>query len=76
MNQTTLKAVLEQAEHWAEEDRQDLADYARVIEARRTGTYRVSETEREALTKSLKEADRGEFATDAMISAAAKRFDR
>ncbi|WP_163267906.1 hypothetical protein [Chelativorans alearense] len=76
MNQTTLKAILEQAEHWAEEDRQDLADYARVIEARRTGTYRVSETEREALTRSLKEADRGEFATDTMISAAAKRFDR
>jgi hypothetical protein len=37
MNQTTLRTILERAEHWAEEDQQDLAVYARVIEARRTG---------------------------------------
>jgi hypothetical protein len=76
MNQTTLRTILERAEHWAEEDQQDLADYARVIEARRTGVYRVSEAEREALTEALAEAERGDFATEEMISETAKRFHK
>ncbi|MCO0638084.1 hypothetical protein [Chelativorans salis] len=44
-----------------------MADHARVIEARRTGTYRVSEAERETLTTALKEADQGEFATEGTV---------
>src|SRR5688572_5272423 len=34
MNDLSLKIILESAEAWPEEDRRELADYARVIEAR------------------------------------------
>ncbi|WP_309083131.1 hypothetical protein [Chelativorans sp.] len=75
MNQVILKSILERAEHWAEEDVEDLADYARVIEARRTDTYRVSEEEREVLIQAVEETERGDFAADDLISAAAKCFN-
>ena len=74
MNQNTLKSILKHAENWAEEDREELADYARVIEARRTGLYRVGEAERRALNEALVEADRGDFATDDMVAESAKRY--
>lgn len=61
MNQNTLRIILEHAESWAEEDRQELADYARVIEARRTDVYRVTQSERSALTVALEQADRRRF---------------
>jgi predicted transcriptional regulator len=36
----------------------------------------VSEAEREALTEALAEAERGDFATEEMISETAKRFHK
>ena len=36
-----LKEVLEQAESWPLEDQRELAEYAREIEARRTGIYTI-----------------------------------
>ena len=34
-----LKEVIEHAETWPREDQEELAEYAREIEARRTGVY-------------------------------------
>ena len=56
-----LKEVIEHAETWPREDQEELAEYAREIEARRTGIYIMSDDERSAVQKGLAEADRGEF---------------
>ena len=61
----TLKDVLEHAVTWPQEDQDKLAEYAREIEARRTGIYALSDDERLAVAKGLAEAHRGEFAPDA-----------
>ena len=70
-----LKEVIEHAESWPVEDQQELAEYAREIEARRTGVYSMSDDERAAVGKGLAEADRGEFVTDEIVAEADKRHD-
>ena len=55
------------------EDQQELAEYAREIEARRTGVYSMSDDERAAVRTGLAEADRGEFVPDEIIIEADKR---
>ena len=49
----TLKDLLEHAETWPREDQDELAEYAREIQARRTGVYTMSEDERAAVAKLL-----------------------
>jgi hypothetical protein len=71
----TLKEVIEHAEAWPLEDQQELAEYAREIEARRTGVYTMSDDERVAVRKGLAEADRGEFVPDEIVAEADKRSD-
>jgi predicted transcriptional regulator len=68
-----LKEVFEHADTWPQEDQEELAEYAREIEARRTGIYTMSDDERAAVWKGLAEADRGEFVSDELISEADKR---
>jgi hypothetical protein len=70
-----LKEVIEHAETWPLEDQEELAEYAREIEARRTGVYTMSDDERGAVRKGLAEADRGEFVPDEVITEADKRRD-
>lgn len=59
-----LKDVLEQAETWPQQDQEELAEYAREIQARRTGEYTMSDKERAAVRRGLAQADRGEFVSD------------
>jgi hypothetical protein len=59
-----LEEVIKKAEHWPREDQEELAEYAREIEARRTGTYVMSDAERAAVREGLAQADRGEFDED------------
>jgi predicted transcriptional regulator len=70
-----LKEVIEHAETWPLEDQEELAEYAREIEARRTGVYTMSDDERAAVRRGLAEADRGEFVPDEVITEADKRHD-
>jgi len=70
-----LKEVIEQAETWPEQDQEDLAEYAREIQARRTGVYIMSDDERAAVARGLAEADRGEFVSDEIVAEADKRHD-
>ena len=51
MTAKELKEVLERVETWPQEDQQALAEYAREIEARRTGVYRLTDDERAAIAK-------------------------
>ena len=70
-----LKDVIEQAETWPLEDQQELVEYAREIEARRTGVYTTSDDERVAVRNGLAEADRGEFVPHEIVAEADKRSD-
>ena len=70
-----LKEVIEHAETWPVEDQEELAEYAREIEARRTGVYSMSDDERAAVRTGLAEADRAEFVPDEVITEADKRRD-
>lgn len=71
----TLKEVIELAETWPLEDQQELAEYAREMEARRTGIYTMSDDERAAVRLGLAEADRGEFVPDDILGESDKRSD-
>jgi predicted transcriptional regulator len=71
----TLREVLEQAATWPREDQDELAEYAREIEARRTGTYTMSDEEQIAVRRGLAEADRGEFVSDDRLAEADKRHE-
>jgi hypothetical protein len=51
MMTTILRDVLRRAEAWPQEDQEALAEYARELEARRTGTYRLTDDERAAIDK-------------------------
>ncbi len=68
-----LKEVFEHAEAWPQEDQEELAEYAREIEARRTGIYTMSDDERTAVGKGLAEAGRGEFVSEELVAEADKR---
>ena len=68
-----LKEVIEHAETWPQEDQEELAEYAREIEARRTGVYTMSDDERAAVGRGLMEADRGQFVSEELVSESDKR---
>jgi hypothetical protein len=72
----TLKDAVRLAETWPAEDQEELAEYAREIEARRTGVYVMSDEERIAVRKGLAEADRGEFVPDKVIAESNRGHDR
>jgi hypothetical protein len=57
----TLRDALAHAETWPREDQDEFAEYAREIEARRTGIYTMSDDERAAVSRGLAEADRRQF---------------
>jgi predicted transcriptional regulator len=68
-----IKDLLDRLKSWPEEDIQELDDYARVIEARRTGIYTMSDEERAAVQRGLEQAQRGEFVSDEEVEAFWKR---
>jgi predicted transcriptional regulator len=70
----TLNDVLERAKTWPEEDRETLIEYARELEARRTGVYLLNDGERAAIAVGRAQAARGEFATDQEMAALWKEF--
>ena len=70
-----LKEMIEHAATWPQEDQEELAEYAREIEARRTGVYTMSDQERAAVGRGLAQADRGEFVSDQLIAEADKRHE-
>jgi hypothetical protein len=70
-----LKDAIEKAETWPQQDQEDLAEYAREIQARRTGVYIMSDDERAAVERGLAQADRGEFVSDEVVAEADKRHD-
>jgi len=70
MTKEQITAVLESVRSWPEEDQEELAEIAREIEARRTGTYRATPEE----LRAIDEADRSGIATEEEVEAAFKAF--
>jgi hypothetical protein len=70
----TLKEVLERAETWPEEDQEELAEYVRDIEARRTGVYHASADELAAIDEALGQVARGEVASKEEVEEAFATF--
>ena len=62
-----LKEVIEHAETWPQEDQEELAEYAREIEARRTRIYLMSDDERTAVGKGLAEAGCRQFVSEEAV---------
>jgi hypothetical protein len=69
----SVRKILEQVETWPEEDQEELAEYAREIEARRSCIYQLSEDERAALAQSAEDVRAGRFASDEQIAAIFKK---
>jgi hypothetical protein len=59
-----VTALLQGIESWPEEDQEELVEVARLIEARRTGVYRLSDEERAAVRAGRDAPRRGEFVPD------------
>ena len=66
--------LLEQVESWPEEDQDELAEYARDIEARRTGVYCATAEELQVIDEAIAELGRGEMASEADVKAAFAKF--
>ena len=70
---TDTKSLLELVASWPPDDVEELEEYARFIEARRTGVYRPTADERAAISEGVVQADRGEFVPDEDMQAFWKR---
>ncbi len=64
-----VKEIIGRAEHWPEEDQEELAQAALEIELRRAGNYRATPEELAAIDQGLASAARGEFASEADVQA-------
>lgn len=64
------KQILEHVGSWPEEDQEELAEYARGIEARRSGVYRPTAEELEAIDA----ADKSGVASHEQVEAAFRSF--
>ena len=70
MTKGQIEAVLEAVRSWPQEDQEELAEFAREIEARRAGVYVLSDDERAA----IEEAERSGIASDEDIARFWKRY--
>ena len=66
------KKLLEQVEAWPAEDQEELAEYARDIEARRTGVYHATPEE----LRAIEEAERTDRANEEEVESAFRSFRR
>jgi hypothetical protein len=67
------KKLLERLSTWPDEDLAELEEFAREIEARRTGVYVLSDEEWADLQEGIAEADRREFVSGEVVAEADKR---
>jgi predicted transcriptional regulator len=70
----SLREMLPVIESWPAEDQAALAEFAREIEASRTGVYTMTTEEAAAVAEGSAQADRGEFASEERMAAVWRRF--
>jgi hypothetical protein len=75
MNQMSpkTKKLLEQVESWPQEDQDELAEFVREIEARRSGVYVVDAEEEAAIREGSAQLDRGEWVSEEAMRSFWKR---
>ena len=61
--------ILDRINTWPEEDRDELAEVARAIEARRKGVYQVTPEEEEAIREGLADLQRGDCVSEETMRA-------
>jgi hypothetical protein len=61
-------------ESWPAQDQEELAEYAREIEARRTGVYSAAPEELAAIDEALGQVARGEISSKDEVEAAFAKF--
>jgi hypothetical protein len=72
---TTIRDILERCETaWSVEEQEELAAYARDIEARRTGFYEMTDEEEAAILKAEEQEARGEIATEEELAEDRRRY--
>lgn len=69
---SSTKKLFERVESWPAEDQEELAEYARDIEARRTGLYRATPEELQAIDQ----VERSGVAAQEEVEAAFRTFRR
>jgi hypothetical protein len=69
----TAKSILERVAAWPERNQEELAEVAREIEARRTGTYELSAEEQVAIHDGLADLDQGRSVGEEAMRAFWKR---
>ena len=72
--QPRMKKLFERVEAWPPQDQDDLAEYAREIEARRTGVYDATPEELAAIDEALGEIAQGKVASREEVEAAFAKF--
>ena len=73
MKSDTLKELVREAQTWPPEDQQELAEYGRSIEARRSGHYILADDERVGVADGRAQADRRAFVSDRVVAKTEKR---
>jgi hypothetical protein len=68
------KELLERVESWSQAEQEELAEFVREIEARRTGVYHATADELAAIDEALAQIERGEKASEEDIEAAFASF--
>lgn len=59
-----LRKLVETAETWSDEDQDALLAYARQLEARNAGLYRLSDDEKAAVLEGLTQANAGDLSSE------------
>jgi hypothetical protein len=72
----SLKKMLARAQAWSEEDREELAQAALEIEARRHGNYQATEEELKAIDEGLAAVERGDIAGEEEVEALFAKYRR
>jgi hypothetical protein len=74
MTKEQINAVLESIRSWPQPDQEELVEFAREIEARRTGIYVMTDEERAAVREGFDQARRGDFVPDEEMDALWKKY--
>jgi hypothetical protein len=74
MTKEQIEAVLERVKTWPKERQEDAVQVLLTLEAQGTGLYRLSDDERKAVRRGLKEVREGKLAKDEDVEALFKRF--
>jgi hypothetical protein len=74
MTRQALEILLERVSTWPEEAQEELVRSVADIENKHLGIYRLSDDEREAVRRGLKEMREGRLASDEAVAAVFDRY--